>query len=167
PATNLAQTPPTRMVRIPEGQYDFQVRGTEIEGGNDPSVDVQYPWEDAPRRVHRHQIHIASFFIDRTPVTNAEFKRFLAATSYRPKDDHNFLRDWKNGGYSAGWDKKPVTWVSIDDARAYAKWAGKRLPHAWELQYAAQSSDGRRSPCVKDCRSQAAPPRQRPPHTRP
>src|SRR5207253_879991 len=43
PATNLAQTPPPSMVRIPEGEYDFQVRGTEIEGGNDPAVDVQYP----------------------------------------------------------------------------------------------------------------------------
>ena len=161
PATNLAQTPPPSMVRIPEGEYDFQVRGTEIEGGNDPGVDVQYPWEDAPRRFHRHQIHIASFFIDRTPVTNAEFKRFLAATSYRPKDDHNFLRDWKNGGYSAGWEKKPVTWVSIEDARAYAKWAGKRLPHEWEWQYAAQSNHGRFYPWGNDWKSEAVPPADR------
>ena len=47
-----------------------------------------------------------SFYIDRTPVTNAEFKKFLDATSYHPKDDHNFLRDWKNGSYPEGWEQK-------------------------------------------------------------
>ncbi len=84
-----------------------------------------------------------TFYIDRTPVTNAEFKTFVDATHYHPKDDHNFLRDWKNGTYPDGWEKKPVTWVSIEDARAYAAWAGKRLPHEWEWQFAAQSNDGR------------------------
>ena len=103
------------------------VRGIEIEGGNDPGVDVQYPWEAVGRRFHRHRVHVASFYIDRAPVTNAEFKTFVDATRYHLKDDHNFLRDWKDGSYPEGWDKKPVTWVSIEDARAYAAWAGKRL----------------------------------------
>ncbi|MDB5959385.1 MAG: sulfatase-modifying factor protein, partial [Massilia sp.] len=60
--------------------------------------------------------------------------------------DHNFLKDWRNGAPQAGWDNKPVTWVSIEDARAYSAWAGKRLPHEWEWQYAAQGSDGRLYP---------------------
>ena len=89
---------------------------------------------------------VAGFYMDRYPVTNAAFKKFLDAASYRPPDDHNFLKDWKNGNYPAGWDNKPVTWVAIEDARAYAKWAGKRLPHEWEWQYAAQGSDGRLYP---------------------
>ena len=157
PATTRAQTAPPGMVRIPEADYDFQVRGIEIEGGNDPGVDVQYPWEDVPRRIHRHRVHIASFYVDRTPVTNAEFKKFLDATSYRPKDDRNFLRNWKNGSYLEGWEKKPVTWVSIEDARAYAKWAGKRLPHEWEWQLAAQSADGRLYPWGNEWKSQVVP----------
>ena len=41
-----------------------------------------------------------------------QFKKFLDATHYRPKDNLNFLRDWKNGTYPDGWDNKPVTWVS-------------------------------------------------------
>jgi formylglycine-generating enzyme required for sulfatase activity len=84
-----------------------------------------------------------AFFIDQYPVTNQQFARFLAATKYHPADDHNFLRDWTGGRYPAGWDNKPVTWVSLEDARAYASWAGKRLPHEWEWQYAAQGTDHR------------------------
>ncbi len=38
------------------------------------------------------------------------------------------LKGWQNGTYPAGWGNKPVTWVSLDDARAYASWSGKRLP---------------------------------------
>ena len=117
--------------------------GIEIEGFNDIGVDVQYPWEDSPRRFHDHPMHVKSFWIDKYPVTNAQFKKFLDATHYHPQDDLNFLRDWKNGTYPAGWENKPVTWVSLEDARAYAAWAGKRLPHEWEWQYAAQGTDGR------------------------
>src|SRR5205814_314925 len=98
------------------------------------------------RRHHDHVIEIKPFSIDRYPVTNAQFKKFVDAARYDPKDDHNFLRDWKNGTYPAGWSNKPVTWVSLEDARAYAAWAGKRLPHEWEWQYAAQGTDGRLYP---------------------
>jgi formylglycine-generating enzyme required for sulfatase activity len=145
------------MVRIPEGDYEFQVSGIEIEGGNDPGADVQYPWEDTARRFHRHRMHLHSFYIDRTPVTNAEFKKFLNLTHYHPRDDHNFLRAWKNDSSPEGWDNKPVTWVSIEDARAYAAWSRKRLPHEWEWQYAAQSASGRAYPWGNDWAPQALP----------
>ena len=150
PATKPAASAPPGMVRISGADYDFQVRGIEIEGGNDPGVDVQYPWEDSARRFHHHQLHVASFYIDRTPVTNAEFRKFLTATRYHPRDDHNFLHDWKDGNYPEGWANKPVTWVSIEDARTFASWAGKRLPHEWEWQLAAQSTDGRLYPWGND-----------------
>jgi iron(II)-dependent oxidoreductase len=156
--TKVPAAAPPGMLRIPEADYDFAVQGIEIEGGNDPGVDVQYPWEDAPRRFHRKRMHISSFYIDSTPVTNQQFKQFLDATKYHPVDDHNFLRDWKNGIYPDGWSSKPVTWVSIEDARVYAAWAGKRLPHDWEWQYSAQSSDRRTFPWGNDWNAQAVPP---------
>jgi gamma-glutamyl hercynylcysteine S-oxide synthase len=158
PATRPAASAPPGMVHIPEGDFDFQVSGIEVEGGNDPGVDVQYPWEDEPRRFHRHLMHVHGFYLDRTPVTNAEFKKFLDVTGYRPKDAHNFLRTWKNGMYPAGWGSKPVTWVSIEDARAYAAWSGRRLPHEWEWQYAAQSVDHRVYPWGNDWNADALPP---------
>ena len=149
---------PRGMIELPAADYDFIVNGIEIENANNPGVDVQFPWEASPRRNHRHLIHIPHFFIDRTPVTNAEFKRFLDAAHYVPADDHNFLRDWKRGNYPAGWGNTPVTWVSIEDARAYARWAGKRLPHVWEWQYAAQGTDGRPYPWGEKWNDIAVPP---------
>ena len=144
--TRPAALAPAGMVRIPGGRFDFQVSGIEIEGGNDVGVDVQYPWEDAPRRHHLKTLEIKPFYMDKFPVTNAEFKKFVDATHYHPQDDHNFLRGWQTGMYPPGWANKPVTWISLDDARAYAAWAGKRLPHEWEWQYAAQGTDGRLYP---------------------
>ena len=91
-------------------------------------------------------MHIKSFWMDKYPVTNAQFKKFLDLSHYRPQDDLNFLHEWKDGNYPAGADNKPVTWVSLEDARAYAAWAGKRLPHEWDWQDAAQGTDGVRIP---------------------
>jgi iron(II)-dependent oxidoreductase len=144
--TEPATQAPDGMIRIPGGEFVFAVNGTEIEGGASPGVDVQYPWEDLPRRNHEHKMQVAPFYIDKYPVTNAQFKKFLDTTRYAPKDTINFLRDWKNGTFPAGWENRPVTWVSLEDARAYAQWAGKRLPHEWEWQFAAQGTDSRLYP---------------------
>ncbi|WP_229668832.1 formylglycine-generating enzyme family protein [Edaphobacter acidisoli] len=141
--TQPATSTPEGMIRIEGGNFNFKVEGIEIEGSNDIGVDVQYPWESSAQRFHEHRMQIKPFYIDKYPVTNAEFKKFLDASHYHPKDDLNFLKDWKSGTYPAGTANKPVTWVSLEDAREYAKWAGKRLPHEWEWQYAAQGNDGR------------------------
>jgi iron(II)-dependent oxidoreductase len=144
--TKPASSAPAEMIKIPQGTFNFKVQGIEIEGSDDVGVDVQYPWEDSPRRYHQHVMEIKSFWIDKYPITNEQFKKFLDATHYHPKDDLDFLRDWQNGTYPEGWGDKPVTWVALEDARAYAQWAGKRLPHEWEWQYAAQGSDEREYP---------------------
>ena len=156
-ATTGASSAPAGMVKVPEGDFLFQVAGIEIEGFNDVGVDVQYPWEVSPRRFHEHLMHVISFYIDERPVTNAEFRKFLDSAHYHPKDDLNFLRDWKDGSYPKGWENQPVTWVSQEDARAYASWAGKRLPHEWEWQYAAQGTDGRLYPWGNEWDDSAVP----------
>jgi formylglycine-generating enzyme required for sulfatase activity len=155
--TTPAGKAPEGMVKIPSGDFVFRVSGIETEGFNDIGVDVQYPWEDSPRRHHLHTLHEDALWVDKYPVTNSEFKKFLDATHYHPKDDLDFLRDWQNGAYPAGWEKKPVTWVSLEDARAYAAWAGKRLPHEWEWQYAAQGGDERLYPWGNAWDAAAAP----------
>ncbi|NYE60712.1 formylglycine-generating enzyme required for sulfatase activity [Duganella sp. 1224] len=156
-ATAPAASAPPGMVEIPAGRFDFSVRGLAIEGGNSVGVDVQYPWEQGARRFHQRSMDMRRFYIDRYPVTNAQFKAFLDATHYHPADDANFLKHWRHGSYPDGWGNKPVTWVSLEDARAYAAWAGKRLPREWEWQYAASGGDGRVYPWGDAWRADAVP----------
>lgn len=155
--TAPAATAPDGMVTIPAGEFDFVVGGVEIEGQAWEGVDVQYPWEPNARRFHRRRMAMAPFHIDRHPVTNAQYREFLDASGYRPRDPHNFLRHWRDGAPLPDWDNKPVVWVGLEDARAYAQWAGKRLPREWEWQYAAQGSDGRLYPWGNTWRDDAVP----------
>lgn len=159
--TKRRKEAPEGMVTVPAGEFTFAVGGNEIEGYMWKGLDFQYPWESSARRTHRHRMELESFHIDRHLVTNAQYLEFVKATKYHPKDDHNFLRHWANGKPKRGWENKPVTWVSIEDARAYAKWAGKRLPHEWEWQYAAQGTDGRLYPWGNDWNVDNMPPKSK------
>ncbi len=155
--TAAAAEPPPGMVRIPGTDYEFVVQGIEIEGYTWEGLDVQYPWEPSARRSHRQRMTLETFCIDRHSVTNAQFRAFLEASGYKPADAQNFLRHWQDGAPPPGSENTPVTWVSIEDARAYAQWAGKRLPHEWEWQYAAQGIDGRLYPWGNDWNPAAVP----------
>ncbi|MHB1035473.1 MAG: formylglycine-generating enzyme family protein [Pirellulales bacterium] len=93
------------------------------------------------------------YAIDETPVTNAQFAAFLTASHYRPKHPENFLKHWNGDRPPAALADHPVVWVDLGDARAYADWAGKRLPTEEEWQYAAQGGDGREYPWGEQMRA--------------
>ena len=132
-------------VEVPEGTFTFSVRGNAIEGDDLPlAVDVQMPWENSPRRIHKKVIDIPNLNVDKYPVTNAEYQEFLEASGWQPKSPQNWLRHWTpEGKYPDGFEKKPVVWVSHGDALAYCHYYNKRLPHTWEWQWLAQGNDGR------------------------
>jgi formylglycine-generating enzyme len=90
---------------------------------------------------------VRAFDMDRTPVTNAEFARFVAAHPQWRRDrvarifaDEGYLRHWARAGApsQAGADQ-PVTQVSWFAANAYCEAQGARLPtwYEWELVGAA------------------------------
>ena len=87
-----------------------------------------------------HSTQVSAFFIDRTEVTNAQYKKFIDATG------HPAPVVWKNGSYPAGDDRLPITEVTWQDASDYAEWAGKRLPTESEWEAAARGADGRTYP---------------------
>jgi len=96
-----------------------------------------------PKEVH---VELSAYAMDLTPVTNAEYETFLKASGYTPRIEHNFLKHWVDGKPPAGREDHPVVYVGLNDARAYAEWAGKRLPTDAEWQYAAEGPEGLRYP---------------------
>jgi iron(II)-dependent oxidoreductase len=95
-------------------------------------------------------VAVDSFLIDKYPVTNEEYLRFIRETRYVPADTSNYLKHWEKGMPVTGQERYPVVYVSLEDARAYATWAGKRLPAETEWQLAAQGTDGRLWPWGND-----------------
>lgn len=119
------------MVLVPSGTLHFKA---EHIG----DWFIPHPLEDIDK-----DFIMSSYYIDKYPVTNIEFKKFLDESGYTPVDNENFLAHWEKGEIPVGQENFPVVYVNIDDARAYAKWAGKRLPTEKEWQYAAQAGDDR------------------------
>ena len=91
-------------------------------------------------------VDIKRFAIDETPVTNGQFKLFLDESGYKPRFSENFLKHWENGKIPNGKEDHPVVYVCLEDARAYAKWANKRLPREEEWQLAAGGKEQLRYP---------------------
>jgi len=92
------------------------------------------------------ELFLDSYYIDRYPVTNELYLRFVQETNY-PPPPHWWNPEEKGGHYFPA-DKSayPVVNVQYDDAKMYCKWAGKRLPSEAEWEKAGRSTDGRLFP---------------------
>ncbi|MBE2267611.1 MAG: SUMF1/EgtB/PvdO family nonheme iron enzyme [Anaerolinea sp.] len=141
---------PAGMVTLPAHSFDMRVTFTIRECGfyEVPGVtfpDLRYHNLHRPHSFTR-PVTLKPYALDLTPVTNAQFAEFLRATGYTSTHRDNFLLHWHGDSVPAGLEDHPVVYVSLEDARAYAHWAGKRLPTEEEWQFAAQGVEGRRYP---------------------
>lgn len=128
----------TEMIRIPAGEFVM---------GNDEG-----PPDEKPRR----RIMLREFFIDRTPVTNAQFAEFLNAAGpgsrngqrWYDTDDEDARIHHRQGKWAAdsGREDHPVVEVSWHGAVEYCGWLGKRLPTEAQWEKAARGTDGRKYP---------------------
>jgi formylglycine-generating enzyme required for sulfatase activity len=115
---------PDGMVLIPAGSFTM---GTDTPT---PSQIANPP----------HTVEVDAFLLDKYEVTNGQYAEFVAATGYHAPSS------WPNGKMPPEDTSRPVVNVSWDDAKAYAAWAGKRLPTEKEWEYAARGQDSYQYP---------------------
>ena len=129
---------------VAEGPKMVRAEGGPHEIGA-PAVGFAYDNERP-----RHRVDLEPFWIDRTPVSNADYMTYLEETGAEPP--MYWERDGEGGwvrtamGRSEAVDPQlPVIHVSWDEADAFARWAGKRLPTELEWEAAAQGASRERA----------------------
>jgi sulfatase modifying factor 1 len=132
------------MVLIPAGEF---LMGTTEEEA------IRLAWEYGEidawlfEETPQHAVHLPAFYIDRTPVTNADYRRFIEANPRQPvpHQDTDWARpySWDPGRrtHPPGLGDHPVVLVSWRDAVAYTTWAGTRLPGEAEWEKAARGTN--------------------------
>jgi formylglycine-generating enzyme required for sulfatase activity len=142
-------TLPNDMVAIPAATFrlktEFRIRECGFYDSTDPVFVQAIPPLHRPITFERDAT-LKPYAIAQTPVTNAQFAEFLKASRYQPPQSQNFLKHWIRAAPPLGKEDHPVVYVDMDDARAYARWSGKRLATEEEWQYAAQGPDSRKYP---------------------
>ncbi|MCG5449284.1 SUMF1/EgtB/PvdO family nonheme iron enzyme [Micromonospora hortensis] len=136
PWTPLAQVPPG-LVAVEGGRHELVVRHRVRETGLYGEAPYVDEWKPLPPRLHhsgtlRRSVRLGRFAIAVHEVTHGEYAEFLRATGYVPVRPERFTA-------GSGPADAPVTGVELADARAYATWAGLRLPTEDEWQVAAEA----------------------------
>jgi formylglycine-generating enzyme required for sulfatase activity len=124
----------SEMIFIPAGTFTYGIRNTDrvhilrtLSVEPSPMFQSEFP---------EQTISLPSYYIDKYEITNRQYEIFLKDSNY-----YRMPRYWKNSLYNK--PDQPVVGISWEDAEAYAKWAGKRLPTEEEWEKAARGTDGR------------------------
>ena len=127
------------MARIKGGTFEQTIVYRNRECGlyaAAPFIGQKWPLADFHALIRETKsVHLAAYAIDVTEVTNREFALFLEESGYRPRHPENFLKHWAGTVPPESQKETPVVYISLEDARAYAAWAGKRLPTEEQWQH--------------------------------
>jgi iron(II)-dependent oxidoreductase len=132
PDTLISPIDGAEMVRVPAGEFTMGISEQELlrvftlDQRQTPIFATE-----VPARI----TYLPDYYIDRYPVTNFQYRRFIQETGHRKPA---LLDDDTWGG-----SMQPAVFVGWEDARAYARWAGKSLPTEGQWEKAGRGTDGR------------------------
>ena len=132
PETIVSPIDRAEMVWVPKGSFTQGISEEELVQITllDERINPLYATE-----VPARSVYLEDYYIDRYPVTNYQYRRFIKETGHRKPLLLNDP-DWNQ-------PMQPVVFVGWDDARAYAAWAGKSLPAESHWEKAARGTDRR------------------------
>ena len=108
--------------------------GTFWMGSDESDPDADY--YEKPQ----HEVYLDAFWIDRTEVTNGQYRQCVQAGACSPpQSSGSITRDSYYG--DASFEDYPVIKVDWEQANAYCEWAGARLPTEAEWEKAARGMD--------------------------
>lgn len=133
--TQASLETPNDWVLVPAGEFEMGAEGGPAEPDESP----------------KHKVLLDAFYISKYEVTNLQYHTFVKSAGHRPPTNEDPKYNiWRGDAILDGIGELPVINVSWDDAVAYCKWSGGRLPTEAEWEKAARGTDGRTYPWGND-----------------